>query len=276
MVKLFWVVLWVLPIAGLITTIAISKHRPGLLKQGKLRPPPPKVQRLMDKWHSQEFVKLDSLDDGGMQSVVERISFSYPPSVHPQEAAQLTNTVVNFLRAYSEGSFDSLTQFRFPIKDFYYSTVFGDYLKKGLSIPEQTVKEHPEEAWQVYWQARIKNRLTNYWVGLSVSNSSVAVEEVPKLTNTLLQVVQKLENVGTINPVPFAFFVSSPDKVSSEYGSLKVATIRVLPETKLGEAGDPVYPVYARLYWSPKDGKWLFESMVSTWARPEGKRMMLL
>ena len=276
LVKLFWIGLWILPIAGLIFAIAVSKRHPGILKQGKLRPPPPKVQHLMDKWRSQEFVKLDPLDDGGMQSVVERISFSYPPSVGPQEAVQLTNAVVNLLRAYSGGSFDSLTQFRFPIKDFYYSTVFSDYLKKGLSIPEKTVKEHPEEAWQIYWEARMKNRLTNYWVGLSVSNSLVSVEEVAKMTNTLLEVAQKSENVGTTKLVPIAFFVSSPDKILSEYGSLKVATIRVLPETKTDLAGDPIYPVYTRLYWSPKDGKWLFESMVSTWARPEGKRMMLL
>ncbi len=75
------------------------------------------------------------------------------------------------------------------------------------------------------------------------------------------------ENIGMGWTIPSVLLEPSREQVFQAAGGyVKIATIKVFTKPR---DNDPIYPVYLRWAWSPKDQKWLPEMLISMYSMPK-------
>jgi hypothetical protein len=241
----------------------------GKAKLQKPHPPPREQKQTMDGWAAEPFVGLQTGAD--LRAIVGEMKFESTVALSDEEQKALTNAVVDFIEAYRKGTFEALSKFRIPVKDYHFTRSLTNAMIDHFHIPAATVRDEPMFAFQTWWYTVHKDRLySNYWIGISPSNCQIRVEESKSITNDLITTLRlgNVPNVGFVSSRPSIVLEPTLQQVLDENGSIEVATVRIVPKPR---DNDVVYPVYLRMYWSPKNGKWLPDGLVSAFSRGERK-----
>lgn len=232
-------------------------------------PPPPEQKQTMDAWAAQAFVELRPGVD--LRKIVEQMPFKSAVSLNNEEQEALTNAVVNFIGAYQTGTFESMAKFRIPVESYHFISSITNAMIKHYKISSRTIQQEPMLAFQTWWSTTHSDKYySNYWIGISPSNCEIRVETFTSITNSLMTVLheENVPNVGFVSCDPSIILEPTLQQVLHDNMNVKLATIRVLPKPK---DNDVVFPVYVRMYWSPKDKRWLPEGLVIAFSRFERK-----
>ncbi len=151
------------------------------------------------KWQNQNFAPLASGQD--VHAIVSNLNYHFDVALSPVELQALTNAVFDFINAYHSGTFENFTTFRIPVKNFHFIEGVRNAMQNHFSISAKTIRDNPEMAWKQYWDATIKDSYTNYWVGLSLTNSEIRVENSTCPTNDLFYFVTRGSPTFTVDSI---------------------------------------------------------------------------
>jgi hypothetical protein len=262
--KCVFAFLLILPLCVVVTMVILAKLRPRHYPA----PTPVSRQRMMN-WATQPFKAIEGEVD--LQEIVRELPFESTVSLSDEERQILNNAVIDFIKAYQKGTFEAMTKFRLPVETYHYAASITNFMVTRCSIPMAMIQNDPAAAWKALWDIRYKDTFTNYWTGISPSNCEIRVEtctSMPKDLVDTLMIERRVPNVGFIVSGPWFILEPTSQEVLTEMGLIRLATVRILPKPR---DDDVVYPVYLRMYWSPKNGKWLPDGLVSAFGRPERK-----
>jgi len=135
------------------------------------------------KWKAEGFVSLTN--DDTVRAVVGVLDFRLDETLNSEQLITLTNAAVDLIGAFQNGGFEDYTKFRIPVNKFHFSPGVSNAMQQRYSISAQAIRDDPAAAWKQYWNVVVSNHYSNYWVGVSVTNSFVHVERSLSPTNDL-------------------------------------------------------------------------------------------
>lgn len=255
----------VLPLV-LLLGIAIAKFR-----KPRVFPLPPVQKLLSETWKGQPYIDIRTNQiDLNLNDLVAEIPVKSTIDLEAMEKKALTDAVSDFVEAYQKGTFEAMFRFRFPVKSYAFTKSITNAMYRVFHIPLQKIQEDPKFAFQVWWNETRKDLFTNYWSGLSITESQIRVFQTNSVTNDLTHVlltVEKVPNLGLSSPHASVLLQPSAEDVLAKYKTIHLAIVKLLPHPRDDEA----YPVYLKLYWSPDDAKWLPQELVTSSSRPDRK-----
>jgi len=186
--------------------------------------------------------------------------------------AQRSDFYVSLYNAFiglNDGSYESYRRFRTPTPAKLNPGFFNEANReklingaKALMHQGEQVPSDFEEYVRVMTARMNEGRgLTNYWVGVCLTNVSIVIEENTNLPPDLLTVATKKENAGLFRPIHFFVIDHDEKKVLSEDGKIISATLSAIISHN---PPDPPYRVFIRYFWDDKYACWVPSEYVAS------------
>jgi hypothetical protein len=220
------------------------------------------LQPKLEKWKSSDYSSLDASD---LPEQIKQIKIQNATALNDVQAQQLQETILNYILAYHVGTYEAFHRFRAPVADFSMAGSIVDFVREDLAKSNLTMPSDQEGLFKLYWQkyADANNEWSNFWVGISFTNSSVEVEISTNSIPPLREYVLLKENIGVSGVSPMIDFSITPETILKQNKQVYYATVSLLAKNN-----DVTCPVYCRFYWSETHQKWLPSEQVTAYSGP--------
>lgn len=228
------------------------------------------------EWESLGFQKIEQ--SSAFFKMVQNTELS-TNSLSEIQRINLFESVYNMMIGLNDGSYDKYRQFRTPTPSQLNPLLFNEKNRqmlingaKALMAPGETVPDDFEKYVRVMTTRMNDGRgLTNYWIGVCLTNAFITIDERTNLAPDLMLDVRKAARVGLTRPPLFFIPNRNAGDILSENKKLIYATITmVVTHTQ----PDPPFRVYVRFFWDDKYSSWVPLEYVSAFS-PEQKWSMV-
>ena len=218
-------------------------------------------------WEQLAFQNITST--AAFESQVKSIPLTLHCKISDEQRNDFFVSLYNAFIGLNDGSYQSYRRFRTPTPAILNPGFFNEANRekliagaKTLLRPGEQVPNDFEEYVQVM-TARMNegHGLTNYWVGVCLTNVSIVVEESTNLPPDLFREAGKMENAGMFRPMHFFVLNHDEKDVLSEDGKLVFATISMVVNHS---PPDPPFRVFIRYFWDSKYTCWVPAEYVSS------------
>lgn len=259
------------PVVLLLVVLLLHKSHRARIEQGVVFSPD--QVKVLKAWASLEYTPIDHTPD--FRNAVCSLHIA-DDSRHPNERAvhALTNTILDFLYAYHDGTWQSFSRFAIPITNI---TANPERLRNRVAIFQNLKKQFKLQNTPAISENDAISVLRGFWelcngpynrsalgadadyfrtdfleaVAFEQSAARVLVSTAQPSLYSYAMITE--ESIGFFHENHSVIFEPSVSSLAGQDGLVRFAVVKLQVKTK----SDPPMPVFISYYWVPSYEKWL-------------------